>query len=363
MPITPEEYAQLEEKEISIRSKIINQPPPCKVNKPNEKSIFVEKIQLKTNLTENEQFISNLIKTHPFGYLYFQPLIEIHPLSIGTIASECDQPDIQSANQNELIEGKYKEVGEQTLEDFLTEQIQTNPNTYIQLLVHSHLQLLDSIAILQSLEPPVVHFHITPQTILYDKTNGTPVLTDFRLAFTKTIIETPEESDELFPSFENHPSWPVEVYLLSQMLNPLQTQTQTQTPSPNYSSESQTSLKNKDKEQLKSTYLSWDVYAINQTIFSFINHRRTSLETQEGQSPISHTGQSPISHTGQSLITNLTPTSNIPFVRTYEELLIKELSAEPTERSSIPSLQTKIRDIFQSVPKKEYLDFLRELQQ
>jgi hypothetical protein len=331
MPITPEEYAQLEEKEISIRSKIINQPPPCKVNKPTETSTFVEKIQLKTNLTENEQFISNLIKTHPFGFLYFQPLIEIQPLSIGTIASECDQPDIQSANQNELIEGKYKEVGEQTLEEFLTEQKQSNPNSFIQLLIHSHLQLLNSIAILQSLEPPVVHFHITPQTILYDKTNGTPVLTDFRLAFTKKMIETPEESDELFPPFENHPSWPVEVYLLSQMLNPPENPSQVPNPSPNYSPESQTALKNKDKEQLKSTYLSWDVYAVNQTIFSFM--------------------------------TNLVPTSNIPFVRTYQELLTKELSAEPTERSSIPSIQTKIRDIFQSVPKKEYLDFLRELQQ
>jgi hypothetical protein len=48
-------------------------------------------------------------------------------------------------------------------------------------------------------------------------------------------------------------------------------------------------------------------------------------------------------------------------MRTYIELIRKELTAEPSERSQIPALQSKIRDIFKAVPKKEYLDFLQEL--
>ena len=321
--ITPEEYQQLDEKEKSIRSRILNQPQPCQKKPENPDDPFVEKVQLRTPLTQNEIFISNLIKTHPFAYLYFQPLIETHPLSIGTISQEdCENPEIQTANQNELIEGKYKNTGDKTLTDFLIEQ---SPQDLIKLLVHSHLQLLDSIAILQSLEPPVVHFHITPQTILYDTLNGTPVITDFRLAFTQTTLQTPEESDELFPPYDYNPSWPIEVFLLSQMFSPYENQFQSPTNIP-IATHILTSLKNKDKSQLKDTYKSWDIYAINQLIYSFMTQTNLPLD--------------------------------IPFLRTYKELLITELTIDPIERSTIPSLQSKIKDIFKAVPKKEYLDFL-----
>jgi len=324
--ITPEEYEQLNQKEKSIRSKIINQPPPCQKKSQNPNPIFIEKIQLNTPLTQNELFISNLIKTHPFAYLYFQPLIETHPLTIGSI-TECNNPEIQQANQTELIEGKYKEVGNQTLEEFLSISRQQNTQNFIQLVVHSHLQLLDSIAILQSLEPPVIHFNITPQTTLYDKTNGTPVITDFRLAFTKKTLDTPEESDELFPPYENNPSWPAEVFYLSHLLNPTET-----TPifqSPTNQPVDTTNLKNKDKHQLKDTYLSWDTYAVNQLIFSFMTTQNIPM--------------------------------TIPFMTTYKELLIQELVAEPSSRLTIPVLQSKIKECFKSVPKKEYLDFMKQL--
>jgi hypothetical protein len=324
--ITPEEYEQLNQKEKSIRSKIINQPPPCQKKSQNPNPIFIEKIQLNTPLTQNELFISNLIKTHPFAYLYFQPLIETHPLTIGSI-TECNNPEIQQANQTELIEGKYKEVGNQTLEEFLSISRQQNTQNFIQLVVHSHLQLLDSIAILQSLEPPVIHFNITPQTTLYDKTNGTPVITDFRLAFTKKTLDTPEESDELFPPYENNPSWPAEVFYLSHLLNPTET-----TPifqSPTNQPVDTTNIKNKDKHQLKDTYLSWDTYAVNQLIFSFMTTQNIPM--------------------------------TIPFMTTYKELLIQELVAEPSSRLTIPVLQSKIKECFKSVPKKEYLDFMKQL--
>jgi hypothetical protein len=324
--ITPEEYEQLNEKEKSVRSKIINQPPPCQKKSQNPNPIFVEKVQLNTPLTQNELFISNLIKTHPFAYLYFQPLIETYPLTIGSI-TECDNPEIQQANQTELIEGKYKEVGNQTLEEFLSISRQQNPQNFIQLVVHSHLQLLDSIAILQSLEPPVIHFNITPQTILYDKTNGTPVITDFRIAFTKKTLDTPEESDELFPPYENNPSWPVEVFYLSHLLN------STETPPPFQSPTNQpidtTNIQNKDKQQLKETYQSWDTYAVNQFIYSFMTTQNIPF--------------------------------TIPFMRTYKELLTQELITEPSSRSTIPTLQSKIKECFKSVPKKEYLHFLEQL--
>ena len=336
--ITQEEYQQLEEKEKSIRSKILNQPPPCQKKQISPTDPYVEKVQLKTPLLENEQAISNILKTQiPQAFLYFQPLIETHPLEIGTITECKNMTDTQltTTNQEELIEAKYKSAGNKTLEEFLQDQIKTpkQSNKFIQLLVNAHLQLLDEIQLLQSTTPPIVHFHITPQTVLYDETNGTPVLTDFRLAFTKTTIESPEESPDLFPIYENNPSWPIEVFLLSQLNeNSNKSIEELATSFNNPTKQSPSSIetiKYKTPLELKQTFLSWDTYSVNQLIYSFLTTANIPL--------------------------------NIPFMRTYIELITKELTAEPSERSQIPQLQSKIRDIFKSVPKKEYMDFLQDL--
>jgi len=332
--ITQEEYQQLEEKEKSIRSKILNQPPPCQKKQTSPADPYVEKVQLKTPLLENEQAISNLIKTQiPQAFLYFQPLIETHPLEIGTI-TECENIDTQTTNQDQLIEAKYKSAGNKTLEEYLQDQIKIpkQSNKFIQLLVNAHLQLLDGIHLLQTTTPPIVHFHITPQTVLYDEINATPVLTDFRLAFTKTTIENKEESPELFPIYDNNPSWPIEVFLLSHIYeNPQKSieEIATSFNNPTKQSSSIETIKNKTPLELKQTFLSWDTYSANQLIYSFLTTFNIPL--------------------------------NIPFMRTYIELITKELIVEPSERSQITALQSKIRDIFKSVPKKEYLDFLQEL--
>jgi hypothetical protein len=334
--ITPEEYQLLDEKEKSIRSKIINQPPPCQKKQTSPTDTYVEKVQLKTPLIENEREISNILKTQiPQAFLYFQPLIETRPLSIGTI-TECENIDTTNATtaQEDLIEATYKSAGNKTLEEFLQAQIRTpkQANKFIQLLVNSHLQLLDSVQLLQSTNPPIVHFHITPQTILYDETNGTPVITDFRLAFTKTTIESQEESNDLFPIYENNPSWPIEVFLLSHLIETPEKSIEELAPLFNNPTKQITNIetiKYKGLLDLKQSVLSWDTYSINQLIYSFLTTSKIPF--------------------------------NIPFMRTYIELITKELTAEPNERSQIPSLQSKIRDIFKAVPKKEYLDFLQKL--
>ena len=332
--ITEEEYNQLEEKEKSIRSKILNQPPPCQKKQTSPTDPYVEKVQLKTPLLENERTISNLIKTQiPQAFLYFQPLIETHPLEIGTI-TECENIDTQTTNQDQLIEAKYKSAGNKSLEEFLQDQIKIpkQSNKFIQLLVNTHLQLLDEIQLLQSTTPPIVHFHITQQTVLYYETNGTPVLTDFRLAFTKTTIENQQESPDLFPMYENNPSWPIEVFLLSHLNDNPQKSIEEIAASfnnPTNKPSSIETIKYKTPLELKQTYLSWDTYSVNQLIYSFLTTANIPL--------------------------------NIPFMRTYIEILSKELTAEPIERTQIPALQSKIREIFKAVPKKEYMDFLQEL--
>ena len=332
--ITQEELQQLEEKEKSIRSKILNQPQPCQKNQTTNKSRYIEKVQLKTPLTQTEENISKILKEHSsefHTFLYFQPLIETNPLSIGAI-KDCEQ--LATAEPSELIETKYKRTTTQSLTQFLQTQI-TQPkqnNKFIQLLVHSHLQLLNSINILQSITPPIIHFHITEQTVLYNEIDATPVLSDFRLSFTETTLNNPEERADLFPTYENYKGWPFEVFLLSQesqqqnsdetLTNLANTFAQmTQLPPPEIGVY---------KTDLTATYKTWDVYAVNQFIYSFMT---------ENQIPI----------------------DEISFMTSYKELIYSYLTTSPSQRPTIPVFQENIRAIFQSVTKEEYMTFVKLL--
>jgi hypothetical protein len=349
LELTPEELQELDELEKSLRSKILNKPPPCQKKQPSNPQ-YIEKVQVKTPLTQTEEIISKIIKSqkdiHPF--LYFQPLIQSSPLSVGSV-TDCEIPDesVQTnQSQSKLIETKYKKTTTQTFVQFLEsqyKQTQKQKNKFIQILVNSHLQLLHAINLLQTIDPPIVHFHITPQTLLYNEIDATPVLTDFRLSFTKTTLDK-EESDELFPTYNNYTEWPFEIYLLSHIIeNPNNTNDQLEEIANSYADMTRlqqlqqppntTIYQNKDpqtlKTELKSTYTTWDVFAITQIIYTFMT---------EHQIPIDQ-----------------------PFMKSYNDLLLSYLTAEPKQRPTITQLQQNIQNIFQSVPKNEYLSFLSSL--
>jgi hypothetical protein len=342
-PITEEDLQELQEREMSLRSKILNQPPPCK-KKQTTPTPYIERIQVKTPLTENEATISRQIKEQcPQAFLYFQPLVETSPLQINTI-TECEEGTEQPSNPtDELIETKYKKTTTQSLTPFLQSQInppQKQKNKFIQLLVHTHLQLLRSIQKLQQLTPPIIHFHLTPETLQYNAIDAIPVITDFRLAFTKTMLEDPNETEDLFPPYENNPQYPFEVFLLSKIANlpdkdtPLEATTLAQI-SEAFAQQQQQQQQPKEttpKDMISKAiahHLTWDPYAIHYYIYSFMTTYGIPIDK--------------------------------PFMTQYKDLLVSYLTCEPSKRPSIEATQESIKNIFKSVPKKDYLGFISSL--
>ena len=328
--ITPEELQELQERELSLRSKILNQPLPCQ-KKQTTPTTYIEKIQLKTPLTENEATISKQIKEQcSQAFLYFQPLVETSPLQVNTI-TDCEQP----ANPtDELIETKYKKTATTPLTQFLESHIATQKqkNKFIQLLVHTHLQLLHEIQTLQQLDPPIIHFHLTPETIQYNTIDGIPIITDFRLAFTKTTLENPEENKDLFPPYENIPSYPFEVFLLSKLDDsPLElTQiAEAFAKQTNLAVPTTTQYETTPKEKAIAHHLTWDPYAVHQYIYTFMTSHQIPVDK--------------------------------PFMTQYKDLLVSYLTVDPGQRPSIQTTQENIKNIFKSVPKKDYLGFLTSL--
>ena len=202
--------------------------------------------------------------------------------------------------------------------------------------------MLHSITILQTIDPEIIHFNITRETLQYNEKDAVPVLTDFRLAFTKKTLEDKEKSQELFPIYENYSGYPFEIYLLAH----LQESTQSldiETLARNYTNMTQQQQQQQQQqpieinhvayktseEELKSYYKTWDVYAINEYIYSFMT---------ENQIPF-----------------------NIPFMTSYKELLISYLKANPRDREPIPVFEEKIKSIFKTVSKLDYKTFVELL--
>jgi hypothetical protein len=343
--ITQEELQELQERELSLRSKVLNQPLPCK-KKQTAPTTYIEKIQVKTPLTDNEVTISRQIKEQcKQAFLYFQPLVETTPLQVNTI-TECEDNSTppESTPTDEVIETKYKKTATQPLTQFLEAHIATpkQKNKFIQLLVHTHIQLLHAIQTLQKLDPPIIHFHLTPETLLYNTIDATPTITDFRLAFTKPTLENPEENKELFPPYENIPQYPFEVFLLSKLQDDTPLDASSLAPiaeafaqQTNLSLPSITPYETLAPKDIRTKaiahHLTWDPYAVHHYIYSFMTNHQI-------------------------------PTDR-PFMTQYKDFLVSYLTSTPDQRPSIETTRENITNIFKSVPKKDYLGFLDSLQQ
>ena len=148
--------------------------------------------------------------------------------------------------------------------------------------------------------------------------NGIPVIKDFRMAITVKDLEDTVKSRELFPT-HNNPFWPPEIHALSLLISNTQ-KTITEDIMTEESKAALTPFLNQDTmetiEELKKTYKSWDIYAVNQMWLSYLGD------------------------------------TDVPFINKYRELC----SQHP--QTKINELKQKIENIFLSVSKDEYRTFL-----
>jgi hypothetical protein len=202
--------------------------------------------------------------------------------------------------------------------------------------------------------------------------NATPVITDFRMGFTKDQLDVPEKMENLFPPYEDSDVWPIEVFVISRLLNINESadeQNQTEpffteqmandfiqqyTQMSLFSNSTATTLQtkkdefitnmqmyfqplhnkpNKDViEALKQTVLSWDVFSLT-TIFLNI-FRELEIDTLK---------------------------ETHGFIQKYSAVLEEYNLFDPIKRPSIETVLQKIQTVFQSISIEEYRAFLNDL--
>ena len=368
-PVTEMDIQQLRTKEKNIRSMILNKKPQCEIHPESTPLLYTEKIQIKNELTNAEERITEVLKEHPtlHPYLNFQLPIKTIPISISTIdkssIKKCTEQDIRELfaiqpTNEPLIQTTYKKIGG-SLFDYLRTSIE-KPQYFLQVLIDSHLHLLNSISKLQSVS--INHFHLTEENILYDEINAIPVISDFRMAFTKDELEG-DQTNELFPVYDESLIWCIEIYVLSQLIENIAKQeifTQEIMEVLLQQFISSYVFKNLfDENQLKEFYgrmkqffgkymnrlhtevisdlkkyaTSWDTFSLSMVYLLFINEIH-----------------------GVSL-----PSTTPSFMEKYKTILINTILSDPDKRPSVSFLRESIENTFSNISQQELNEYFHNV--
>ena len=366
-PLTETEIINLRTKEKNVRSMILNKKSQCEITPHIEDTAsqpYIDKIQIKNELTTTEEMIANILKEYPkiHPYLIFQLPIRTTPISLATIdkrsIEKCSEQDIPELftpedTKEELIQTTYKKIGD-SLFDYLRTQIK-NPRKLLQVLVDSQLQLLDSISKLQSI--PIIHFHLTEENILYDEINAIPVISDFRMAFTKEQLD--QNTEELFPSYDESPIWCIDIYIVSQLIENNTDEIFTQ------------EVMDVLLQQFISTYLFKGIFneaqmsefstRMKQFFGKFINRLKSEVITELTKHALSWDTFS-VCSLYLLFIKEIFPQSESSappsFLEKYTTILTNNILSDPDKRPSISFLKETIENLFTNIPHQELKDWI-----
>jgi len=180
-------------------------------------SQYQNKIQMKNEITENAQKISDILKTIPQYNLYFQVILESQDIELGKISEDdietCEseeQPKTMNTSKFVSLKVKYYE------KTWKQQMMQVKKNKLLQIFLDGTNQLIQILKSIQNKN--IVHFNLHEKNILCSDTLKMPVLSNFNLSFQLEDLKK-EEVENLFPTYEDYSVWPIEVYLISKIAN------------------------------------------------------------------------------------------------------------------------------------------------
>ena len=202
---------------------------PCANEKPKPKTksqLYISKVQEKKTNSEREEKIGKIITERIANYnRRYAPIISSCDINVRAIPREEAQKcklitDIKEAEAEVQFKSyKMKFAGKQSLGKYLTKTASKGPKKLIKKTLESHIYLLESIDKLLSLTPPIIHYDLKDNNIMYDSGIGKPILIDFGLSFELKDIEAKYDhsiaQDMYYVFYEKYPPWCIELVLLS----------------------------------------------------------------------------------------------------------------------------------------------------
>ena len=201
---------------------------------------YISKIEIEKSTIDNEINISNKIKEIPDYEDRFSPILENAPLELGKInvkeINDCKIVEGITDRENARLEiNKIKYVGKDSLELYLLNILEENPEKFIEMLIDTHIYLLDSLSELNKVG--IIQNDIKENNILCRDESGIPIIIDFGLSIELEYLRLPPQASILGSLtqekkgshiykyfFKYEPSyevWCIELHILNYMLTEL----------------------------------------------------------------------------------------------------------------------------------------------
>jgi serine/threonine protein kinase len=194
----------------------------CDENEYDSKN-YVSKIQEVSFELEKEINIGEEIQKIENHFNYFAPILKSCNVNLTEIpydiVNNCKVMKNSLGEKDETktyVSNKIRYVGKYDLDKIVK---MTESNKQIKMLLENHLYLLNSIEKL--LTNNIIHFDLKPNNIIYDETQGVPIIIDYGLSFNiKNIMDNPDESyyEKYFLTDEYYIFWCIEIIMISQII-------------------------------------------------------------------------------------------------------------------------------------------------
>ena len=130
-----------------------------------------------------------------------------------------------TSSQSSFISNNVRYIGDLSITQYLLTC--PTPDIFVKRLLETYLHLLKSLASLQ--DAHIIHYDLKDNNIMYDIIYGVPIIIDFGLSFSQEQIQSsnssglfglgqksiPHYKDCFYAYFDNYPSWPIDIVLLS----------------------------------------------------------------------------------------------------------------------------------------------------
>ena len=226
-----EQTTQIEEPQETKERKLLKQGAygciikpqiKCDENEYDSKN-YVSKIQEVSFELEKEIKIGEEIQKIDNYFNHFAPILKSCNVSLTEIpydiVNNCKVMKNSLGEKDTTktyVSNKIRYVGKYDLDKIIKV---TESNKRIKILLDNHLYLLNSIEKL--LTNNIIHFDLKPNNIIYDETQGVPIIIDYGLSFNiKNIIDNPDESyyEKYFLTNEFYIFWCIEIFMISQII-------------------------------------------------------------------------------------------------------------------------------------------------
>jgi len=191
---------------------------------------YITKMQTDEETVKNEISIGKIIQTIPNFEENFAPILETCPIDIKTVNQWTDDIEdckaFSRATTTTIETNKIKYVGTNTLWTYLMVELKENPHKFIELMLETHMTLLDSLQKLA--EAGIVHNDLKENNIICRDEDGRPIIIDFGLsletAYLKlpsSLMETSRIHEYFFKYDPTYSIWAIDIALINYMLDTL----------------------------------------------------------------------------------------------------------------------------------------------